>query len=194
MSTSDVKTADLHTMTRAEFIAEAKALRAAADEAEERYLEFLYQMESKPEIWRDGGRSYIEVLEHDVGCAAIRYARYKRVREALGIEALRGAGVHGIIAAGALRTQTAQRELLDRARHFQETNGTPPSERSAQDLLREQKLREAVVTTRNSSYAVLVEQCEKLRARVKELESQNAALRAEIRTLKKRRSSAKSAA
>ena len=107
--------------TTERFIAQAKQLRSEADEAEERFLDFLFQGEQQRAIWMEVDGTFAGFLRITNLCDPVRYARYKRVREGIGKDATEVAGGAAIVAAGALTNPVLQREVIDRAKAFAAT-------------------------------------------------------------------------
>lgn len=172
-------------MTTEEFLTEARRLRQIADDAECEFLEFLYQGEGQPSIWADTGYTFDEFITRNHLCDPLRYQRYKRTREALGPQEIRGVGAHAIIAAGSFRDPRAQREIIVEARTWERTNGTSISKRSAQHLARDVRTRQAAARSRHKTYAQLEAENHRLRAQVEELKKRNAELRGELAALRK---------
>lgn len=190
MSTSNHTDAPDATLTTEQFIQRAKELRREADDAEERFLAFLYEGESMRQIWADGTgcATYPEFLERNNICKAIRYMRYKRVCDGAGPDAVQGVGVEAVMAAGAFTAPEPQREVLAQARTWEKTNGTAISQQSANRIAHDVKVRSAAQSPRAKGWAELVVENEQLHAEVEQLKSENASLRAE---LKKAKTSAK---
>jgi len=171
-------------MMREEFLRRARELRAEADAAEQRLLEFLYEGERQRDIWADTGKTYPEFIESANLCKAVRYLAYKRVREGLGAEAVANVGAHAVVAAGALSNPKDQKEVLDRARLWEKSNGTAISEQSARRIASEAKVRSVMLHTRAKGYAELAEENERLKAENERLAQENAMLRAELKKLR----------
>lgn len=171
-------------MTPEEFIAEAKRLRSLADHAEIDFLEFLYEAEAQPNLWEGAGLDFASFVERQNLCKAIRYLAYRRVREAHGLTAVRGVGVHALIAAAKLKAPEQQRAALDECRRWEATNDTVISEQSAERIIRDVRVRDAGIEMKHKSYTTLAEENKRLRAENEELKQTCQLLRAELKSLK----------
>lgn len=173
-------------MTTEQLVAEAKRLRAVADEAEEELMLFLYQAEQRPHLWGGSGRTFLQFLEANNICRAARYDGWKRAYEGCGPEAVRAAGMEAAVAAGGLKDEAAAKEVLDQAAVFRRTNGTPASGQTARTMARDVKMRRAVTRTSNKGYLQLAKENDRLRKENDRLKEENAALRAELKSLRKK--------
>jgi hypothetical protein len=183
-------------MTLEQFVAEAKRLRAEADHAEERFLEFLYQGEHTPNLWQGSGQTFEEFIERENICVAIRYIKYKRVRKNVGVP---GVGTWAIMAASKLTAADDQREVIAEARLWERTNQTTISERTAKEIASSVRTRNAARAVGHKRYQTIAEENVELRAKLAEAEETIKVLRAELRdarrqlraqTKKKRKSKA----
>lgn len=170
-------------MDWAQFCDKARELRRAADEAEEAFLSFLYTNEKNTEMWKGTGMTYPEALERANLCKAVRYLAYKRVLEGLGPKTIEGVGVHAVIAAGALKSPDEQREVIDRTRVWEKTNGTKISGQSAKRMVQDVKMIN-LGRKRMRGYAEIVAENERLREQNRDLTQQVATLRAELKALR----------
>jgi hypothetical protein len=165
-----------------QFIKKAKQLRTEMDRAARSFVVFLIDVEENhPEVWKDKGITFIELLDQQDICKPSSYERCKRIIKAHG-PATDGLGFYAILAASKLDTPRGQREMLDQARTFEHTNGVAISEKSANDKAREIKLRFEPTKTRMRGLAELEVENQRLRTRVSELEQENKNLRLELRT------------
>lgn len=171
-------------MTRDEFLKRARELRAEADAAESRFLEFLYEAEKQRDLWADTGLSFAELVERENLCKAARYLAYKRVRDNHGADVVGSVGAHAVVAAGALKEPDAQREVIKRAEKWEKANGTAISEQSAKNIAKEERTRAATVQSGGRSYSSVVEENERLRDENKALRERNALLQTENKALK----------
>ena len=176
------------------FVAEARRLRRAADDAEEKLLTFLYEFETKHrEVWAPAGKTFVELItEANIIKAVPRYVAWKRVREGLGEGGIAGVGTNGVVAAGSLKTAGEQKEALDRMRAHEKVNETSISEQSAERIARETKLLH-IGHARSKGYAELMRENESLRAKLRAAEQTIVALRAELAASKKGKRSASNA-
>ncbi|APU88924.1 hypothetical protein Rctr197k_118 [Virus Rctr197k] len=160
------------------FITEAKRLRAAAENAETKFMEFLLAGEKKPDLWRSwGSTDYPSFLEGNNICKAIRYIKYRNVALNLGIEPIREIGMSGILALSKLPTLGEQQDGLGEMQAFVNTNGTSISEQSAERIVQDTRMRDVGKRAAGQSYAKLLEDNKKLLA-------QNAELKERIKSLK----------
>lgn len=166
------------------FIARALELRSAADEAEREFLEFLYEGEHTDGLWQASGLTFGEFIERNNLCKAITYARFKRIRDGLPEAMTTGVGTNALIAAGAFSDPTAQREVLDEAKKWEQTNAVSISRQSAERISRDVKVRHAAARSNHRGYSEIVAENERLREEVQRLREENVALRAELRTKK----------
>lgn len=174
----------MRTMTTAEFLETARKLRQQADRAEEAFLSFLYEGEGHPEIWQGTGHTYEAFIEgHDL-CKAVRYLKYKKIREQHGVEAVQGVGIHAVVAAARFDDPAQQEEVLSESRVFEATNGTSISEQTAKAIARDVNTRTACEKAKHATYAQLLAQVERLNGLLVEERQKNAVLREEIKRLK----------
>lgn len=168
-------------MTLDEFVTGARALRAEADRAEDRLMRFLLDAEQDPQVTEGTGLVFLELIKRENIVEPTRYVRWKRVTLGLG-SAADGVGVEALVAAGGLADEAAQRNVIARAKLFEESNGTTISAQSAERLARDEKMRDAGVRA-PGGYSQLLAECQRLRERVAGLEQENVALRAEVKRL-----------
>jgi hypothetical protein len=171
-------------MNTTEFLTMAKALRSAVADAESNLMQFLYDGESKSEVWAPSGKTYLEFIGSHNLCKVERFLAWKRVRGAHGAGAVAGLGVEGVVAAGALKTKAEQAEVLARVRQFEKVNGTAVSEQSAGKFASDAKIRSLGLSGHTKGYLQLIRENGILREKLKAAEQTIAALRAELRDLK----------
>jgi hypothetical protein len=165
------------------FVSMARELRRLADEAEDRLFVFLCEGEVHEEIWRPSGLSYLEFIGRANLCRVERFVAYKRIHDGHGADAIAGIGVHGVVAAGSLKTPGEQREVIERVRSWEKTNGTAISAQSAERIARDTKLVE-LGRHRSKGYTEIVRENEMLREKLRVAEQTIAALRIELRAAK----------
>lgn len=170
-----------------EFVAEAKRLRACADDAERQFMEYLLAAEEEPSIWEGSGLTFLELIERAGICEATRYSAWKRGQRNLaeaGVDAA-SVDVKATIALASVRKVEDVRTAVERFAEWTEANGTSISSSSARRIVREVKIGGAAARTRHRSVASMEEEIEKLRADNEELREAVKQLKAENRKLKR---------
>lgn len=166
-----------------EFTTRAKELRSKAADAEREFLDFLVWGENQ-EFWRSSGFTYLGLLKHLSLVDPARYDAHKQMTARHGAAAAK-VSINALVEAAKFKEPSAQREVLDQAAKWEDTNETPISPQSAATIGRDLRSRIAAVTTRNKGYAQLVSELEKAKRDVQRLEEENKNLRAEIAALKR---------
>lgn len=170
--------------TIAEFVTEAKRLRAQADTMIGEFMSYLSEAERTPALWRDTGYTFVQYLKHANIIEPTRYLAFKNVYDNLGARATQGVGIHAVFAAGRLNDTEQQRELLVQARAWEKTNGTSISAQTAKSLCDAQKQRTIGFRTGNKRYETLVRDLDVAHADVERLRAENEMLRAENEQLR----------
>jgi len=168
-----------------EFSIEARRLRSLADEAEADFLSYLYEAEQVPSLWKGTGYTFVQFLDNTNLCKATRYLNYKTAREGLGVRGITGVGVHAVVAAGRFQDPAKQREVVEEARAWEETNGTTISEQSASRIGRDLRSRQLGARLGHKSYATVAKELDAAREEIDRLRAENMALREEIAQLRK---------
>jgi len=171
--------------TLEQFIAEAKRLRTLADDAEGDFLSYLYEAEQVTGLWKDTGLTFLQFLEQTNLCRPSRYDGYRAARNGLGAKGIEGVGIHAVVAAGRFRDAGKQREMLDEARTWERTNGTPISAQTVSRLASDLRSRILGAGAGHKSYTALASELVAAKEECDRLRVENATLRAEIRQLRK---------
>lgn len=170
--------------TRDEFMTEAKRLRAIADEANTAFLLYLYEAERMPNVWKDSGYTFVQLIERTNLCRPSRYLKFKNARDRLGAKGIAGVGAYAVIAAGAFQELADQKEIVAEARIWEQTNGTTISEQSAQQIARDLRSRTVGVRTGHKSYVTVAKELEAAKQEIARLQAEVALLRDENAKLK----------
>ena len=170
-------------ITIEEFAARAKELRGKVDVAEREFLDYLVWGETQT-FWQETGYTYLELLKHLSIVDPARFDAYKKMTAQHGDAAL--VGVNALREAAKFTSADAQREVLDQAAKWEETNETPISSQSAETIGRDVRSRMAAITTRNKGYATIVAELETAKREVERLTIENKNLRTELSALKVR--------
>lgn len=166
-----------------DFTAHAKELRGRLAEAEREFLDYLVWGESQ-NFWRNTGLTYLQLLDQLNLVKPARYDAHKRMTTQHG-DAAAKVSVNALVEAAKFKEPAAQREILDQAAKWEETNETPISPQSAASIGRDLRSRIAATVTRNKSYNTVVAELETARREVERLTTENKNLRAEIAALKR---------
>ena len=173
-------------ISREKWLLQARALRRGADDATTAFLEFLVRGESMTSLWDGTGLTYEAWICSEQLISLARYRRYVNARRVSGAAALNGVGLHAVLAAGALPTEQAQKQVLEETRAWEATNGTAISEQRAREIARHVRARmRGPERSGYLSYAALAARCEGLERENARLVSENIALRAELRAARK---------
>lgn len=174
-----------------EFVVQVRLLIAAERATEAERYEALMIGEARHELWASSGHTYPKLIEVSGLGEAARYVGYKRARERMSIEQIREIGVAAAIVAARLPTDEQCREVIAESRAFVDANSYAPPERTARTFARSVAARAAGAETAGTphrSYEALLAEVKVLRSRCAEQEQTIAALRAEIKTLRAKRS------
>ena len=166
------------------FVAEAKRLRKAADDATVEFLEYLYQAHRKS-FWKSSGMTFHELIEKYNLTTTTRYDRYKRARKLLRGPGPLDVGVEAVLQAGNCRTPGTAHDMIEQARTWEETNETSISARSAKTIRDQLCARDVGHRQGQKSLATLGIENEDLREAIAQLRTEAAALRVEIQNLKR---------
>lgn len=182
-------------MDAEEFILEAKQLRAAADEAEQKFMEFLFEGEKNESIWQGFGMTYLEFLERNGVCRASRYARWKKGRvkaeKALGEAQAKSFDFEGIMAFGGRIKVEEVPEAATRMLKWKESNQASLTQFAASKITKDTRNSFAVhragtpsMATLEEKVSRLSEEVDTLKTRIEALKDTNRTLRAENKKLK----------
>jgi polyhydroxyalkanoate synthesis regulator phasin len=167
------------------FVAEARRLRVAADEAELAFMGFLYEAERHHIFWRGIVRKFEELLRAHSICDPSRYRTYKEAVQLVGQNKLDSVGPAGAQEIGKSRTQEEANELVDELYQFHASNGRFAPSHTAKNIADQIRNRFLGAEKGAKRYLTLMKENEKLRAKVADLESKVVALKQELRNLRK---------
>lgn len=179
------------TITLEEFAKHAKELRSRYDQAERELMEYLMWAEGQ-DFWRAQFPVFADVIEYFSICKVSRFERFKAMTAGHGAAAA-DVSVNALMEAGKFEEPAAQREVLEQAAKWEETNETPISPQSAATIGRDLRARMAAMRTGNKSYQTVVSELETAKREIGRLTEENKNLRLEIADLKRQRRAADSA-
>ena len=160
-----------------ELVAECKRLRAESEAAEVEFFLFLVIVERDhaPLLKAQGCETIDQFIRSNTLVKTERYHAFTLGLDRVGVDKARANGVHWTIEMGHMREPTKERiEDMDRlAQSFTEVRGVQPSEEAAKGWRRE------LDAPRTDAHPTI-----KAATRLRQLEAENANLRAELRAAK----------
>lgn len=168
-------------MTLDDWLREARRLRDKADASERDFLDFLRGFEQRRDLWQSSAPTFDALLDR-VLCGSARYRNWVASQSDPVIAARTGEiGVHGAVAAVRIADVAKRAEAIEEMVRSVAHNGTVLSAQNARTIVGRYAPERSRLPAADAEKQKLLDEINRLRARVAELTATNADLRKQLR-------------